>query len=296
MTLVRHYDAATAPRGALRHVLPLLGYPALVWHNRYMLQNFLRRDLMARVHGSFLGLYWILLQPLFQFAVYYAVFGLLYGGGRPGAGAGPGFALYLFSGVIVFHALVEATIQSCSIIVDNGNLVKKVAFPSEVLLIHVALVSMVLYLVGAVVCLATGLAFGVLEPGFYLLGMPLALLVQFVMTLGIGLFLANVYVFVRDVAQVWRITTMAWMFVSPVFWEPQLLLDQFPDSIVPDLVFNLNPAYPLIQAHRIVLGVAGEPTSTFWGHLGVAALWAVGFLLLGYSVFMSSKHKFADLV
>ena len=73
MTFVRTSDVATAPRGILRHVLPLVGYPALIWRNRYMIQNFFRRELLSGFHGSFLGIYWLLAQPLFLFAVYYFV-------------------------------------------------------------------------------------------------------------------------------------------------------------------------------------------------------------------------------
>lgn len=295
MTFARHYDTATEPRGVLRHLLPLAGYPALVWHNRYMVYNFLRRDLLGRVHGSFLGVYWLLLQPLFLFAIYFFVFGLVFG-----AGPDPSYALYLFSGVIVFHALIEATTQSCAVVVDNGNLVKKVAFPSEVLPIHIASVSLVTYLVGAVVCLVCGWALGVLQPGWLLLALPLVLAVQFVFTVGFGLFLANLNVFVRDTTQLWRIVAMTWQFLSPVFWRPELLLDKVVAGKLPSFAFTLletgNPAYPLIMAHRLALGGVDPQLGDFWSHLGVASAWAAAFLVVGYSMFTSSKHKFADLI
>ncbi|MBM4060854.1 MAG: hypothetical protein FJ265_07130 [Planctomycetes bacterium] len=291
--LVRHYDAATAPKGMLRHLKPLLGYPGMVWHNRYMMQNFLRRDLLSRVHGSFLGLWWILLQPLFQFALFFLVFGVMFGGGL-----NFDYAVYLFSGVIVFHALVEATTQCCSIVVDNGNLVKKVAFPSEVLPIHVGLVSLVLFGVGAVVCLAVGLLAGATRPGWLLLCLPLVLALQFVLTVGMGLFLANANVFVRDVAQLWRLAAMAWQFLSPVFWQPQFVRENLGEWGGPFLLTLqvVNPAYSLIMAHRLVLGLEDPLYGDFWTHCGIVAAWAVFFLLLGYGTFASSKHKYADVI
>src|SRR5690606_26180747 len=123
MTLVRHYDAATARRGMLSHLPSLLLYPLRIWQNRFMVQNFLRRDLMGRFHGSFLGIYWLLAQPLFQFVVYFFVFGILFGNYKTGQLPDAYFAVFLFSGVIGFHALMETTSQACSIVVDNGNLV-----------------------------------------------------------------------------------------------------------------------------------------------------------------------------
>jgi len=296
MVLARTYDTDTAPRGMLRHVLPLLGYPSLVWRNRFMIHNFFRRELMSRFHGSFLGAWWMLAQPLFLFTVYYLVFGMLFGNWRWGDPPDPNFAIYLFSGIIVFHALVEATSSCLNAITANGNLVKKVAFPSELLVVPTAMISIVLYGVGAVVCLALGTVFGVLEPGWMLLTLPLILAAQFAFTVGFGLFLANLNVFIRDVSQLWRILTMAWIFISPIFWMPSRLVDKFEGSILPDLMFTLNPAFPLLMCHRIALGSTLPELGEFWPQLGVLSLWAVFFLVLGYASFMNNKHKYADVV
>ncbi len=295
MSFVRTYDSATAYRGVFRHLIGMFGYPKLVWQHRYMVQNFFRRDLLTRVNGSFLGLGWMLLQPMFLFVVYYLVFGLLFRERNAGGESDMVFALYLFSGVIVWQSFIESTSVSCSIIVDNGNLVKKVAFPSEVLFVHVVAVSMIIYLVGAFVCVMTAWISGVCAPGWLLLAMPLVLAVQFLLSLGIGLLLANLYVFVRDIVQLWRIVSMAWMFLTPIFWEPKLLVDK----LSPEAVFwivHLNPAYPLLQAHRLALGGTAAHLGDFWTHLGTAALWGIGLFALGYSVFMSRKHKYADLI
>jgi ABC-type polysaccharide/polyol phosphate export permease len=297
MTIVRTYDTATANRGPLRHLASMLRYPALVWEHRYMVQNFLRRDLMGRVNGSALGVGWLLLQPMFQFAVYFVVFGLLFGGRSASGEATARFALYLFSGVIVWQAFAEASTVSCSMIVDNGNLVKKVAFPSEALFVHVGAVALLVYLLGALICLATGLVTGVASVGWPLLGLPVVLLVQFLFTLGLGMLLANAYVFVRDVGQLWRIVVSAWMFLSPVFWEPDLLRsnDKLPSGLVA-LVMDWNPMYPLLMAHRIALGGDEAALGGFWPQVGRAALWAACAFVVGYTVFMGRKHKYADLI
>lgn len=299
MTLVRTYDAATAERSALWHLGSLVRFPQLVWTNRYMVQNFLRRDLMARVNGSALGVGWILLQPLFLFALYFLVFGIFLGSRVPGQGPDVGFALYLFSGLIVFHAISEATTMSCTLIVDNGNLVKKVSFPSEVLLVHLGLSAGVTYLVGAVVVLVAGLSLGELQVGWLLVTVPLLLLIQYVLVLGMGMLLANLHVFLRDTAQLWRLVTMAWMFTSPVFLRVDGdagLVKMVGENTV-SWMQMLNPAWSLIQAHRLALGVVPESAvDVFWTHVAVAAAWAFGFLLVGYGLFMSRKHKYSDLI
>jgi lipopolysaccharide transport system permease protein len=295
MTVARTYDSASADRGVLAHVGSIVRFPALVGRNRYMVHNFLRRDILGRVNGSFLGVGWILLQPIFLFVVYYAVFGVLFAQRNTEDEPPEVFAVYLFSGILVWQAFAEATSTSCGVIVDNGSLVKKVAFPSEVLLIHVQVSAMFTYLVGAIVCCAIAWPFGIGRPTWLLAALPLVMAVQMVLTLGLGFLLANLYVFVRDLVQLWRILIMAWMFLTPVFWPPALLDSKVSPELVPWIV-NLNPVYPLMQAHRIALGGSQAYLGEFWPQLGVAALWAVFWLVVGYSVFMSRKHKFADLI
>jgi lipopolysaccharide transport system permease protein len=296
MSMARIFDAEARTRGTFGNAMSLLGYPTKIWQNRYMVQNFFRRDLMSRFHGSMLGAWWMLIQPLFMFGVYYLVFGKLF---DRGAGSTMEYALYLFSGIVLFHALVEATTTCCGIVVANGNLVKKVAFPSEVLPIHVGLVSLVIYTAGALVSIAASVITGTWTPGWGLLALPLVMIVQFIMIVGMGLLLGNSNVFVRDVSQLWRIFGMAWMFLTPVFWVPSMLYNALgSDSAVPDIMMNVNPAFPLIMAQRVAL--FGEQPEygivNLWGNLGVAALWAIGFLVVGYTTFVANKHKHADIV
>jgi len=293
--IVRTYDTAAQRGGILRHLLGLFGYSGLIWRNRYMVHNFFRRELMGRFHGSFLGAWWMLVQPIVLFAIYYLVFGMLYGRG----GDDPNFAVYLFSGVIVFHSVSEATMQSCNSVTGNSSLVKKVAFPSEVLPIPIAMIAVVLYLIGAVVCLVSGLIIGSITPGWHWLLIPVICAVQFVMCVGMGLFLANANVFIRDVGQLWRIVTMAWMFLSPVFWKPDMAIGALGRTWA-DVMFHVNPMFSLVMLHRYALGgeLLGSPPGApeFWSMFWTVVAWSFGFLALGYSMFAASKHKFADVV
>jgi len=295
MSIVRTFDTDASAASLGARLRDMFGFPQLVWQNRNMVANFFVRDLMGRFHGSLLGAWWMLVQPVFMFAVYYVVFGMLY---RRGGEDPTQFALYMFSGVICFHALNEALTTGCSVVVGNGNLVKKVAFPSEVLPIPSALVSLILYVFGAVVVVAIGAWTGKFTPGFELLFAPIVLVLQFVLTLGISLLLANANVFARDVQQVWRIFSMAWFFLSPVFWHPAMMRELIGDPTLTSLAFYANPAYSLLMAHRITL--AGEIPSLgitdFWGHVGVLSIWASAMFVLGHLTFTANKHKHADIV
>ena len=295
MTTVRSFDSDARDAGFIVRLHALAEFPQLIWQNRNMVANFFQRELMGRFHGSLLGAWWMLVQPLFMFAVYYVIFGKLYGRGD---GDPVEFALYMFSGVVCFHALNEALSNCCTIVVSNGNLVKKVAFPSEVLPIPSALVSIVLFAVGAVVVVAVGVTTGKFTPGIELLCLPIVILLQLALTLGIGLLLANANVFIRDVQQVWRIFSMAWFFLSPVFWHPRMMAELIGDPALTQLAFYANPAYSLLMAHRIALGgeIPALGITDIWWHISVLAAWAFTTLVLGHLTFTANKHKHADLV
>ena len=292
---IQTYSAEDAPRGVLRHLLPVFGYPSVIVRYRWLIAHFFRRELLGRFRGSALGIFWVLVQPLFLFAIYFMVFGLLFGNWKLGQPPDVRFAIYLFSGIVAFNAMTEGTSRACTVVVDNGNLVKKVAFPSQLLPLPVILVALMVYLVATVICVVAGMAFGVIQPGILILALPLVLLVQLLLTLGIGLLLATFQVFARDTSHLWGILAMAWFFLSPVFWPITMMRDKFGELAT---IFTYNPAYPLLQCHRLALGIRDDAGTlgSFWPQLGVTALWAVFFLMLGFGVFMSRRHKFADLV
>ena len=292
--LVYHYAAASARQGFLRWLAPFAGFPREIVTHRALVWNFLRREFLSRFRGSMLGVFWVLIQPLFLFGLYYAVFGLLLGPRLANGQPNPEFAIYLFAGVIAWSAYAEGAGRACGVVVENGNLVKKVAFPCELLPVHVVVLALVVYLVGALVLLAVGIPLGFVHPGAEMLAWPLVLFVHFGFTLGIGLFLATWQVFMRDASQLLGIAHQALMFASSTF----ITLEQIEDAIPGGGRFvQWLPWYQLLQAHRAVLGVAtGDSSLGLWGHLGWAAAWAVVFLFGGYAFFMSRRHKFADLV
>lgn len=295
MTLARTFDTDARKPGVLNHLRSMVCLPNLVWQNRYMVQNFFQRELRSRFHGSMLGAWWMLVQPMFMFCVYFLIFGVMYS--KDEGGPSIEFALYLFNGVICFHALTEAASTCCNIVVTNSNLVKKVAFPSEILPLPPAMVSLVVYLVGATLTVLIGVVSGARYPGVEILLLPVVLVLQFFFSLGLGMLLGNANVFVRDVQHVWRIFATSWFFLSPVFWKPVMMVELMGRDWA-NVLFTANPAYSLLSAHRIVLG--GENVDYMlvdvWHHIGVLAAWAAAVMVLGYVSFVANKHKHADIV
>ena len=123
----------------------LVSFPGLVYGHRDLVAISVRRDLEARFSGTVLGWAWPLVHPMFLFVVYYFIFTKLLSFKIEHLPPGQESALgvYMFCGIMAWASIAESLTRGTGSIVDNGNLIKKLAFPSEILPLNVALVGLV---------------------------------------------------------------------------------------------------------------------------------------------------------
>jgi lipopolysaccharide transport system permease protein len=209
-----------------------LRLPHVLWSHRELLTAFVRRELKARIEGSVLGKLWPVIQPAMLFAIYYLVFAkiLKIGFSDDLAPHGEEFkgwrsTFYLITGILPWTVLAEGANRGTGVVLENANLIKKIAFPSELLPTYTTIVFHVYFLVGFVVLLALELFINGGLP-ITLLWLPLVLLVQFVFVNGLAMFLSAANIFVRDVSQAVPVLVTFWMFTTPVFYDPGLILEQ----------------------------------------------------------------------
>ena len=302
---------ARPPRGV--EVLGrLVRFPALVLEHRDLVSTSVRRELESRFTGTILGWAWPLVHPIFLFAVYYFIFTRLLEFKIPDLPPGQEGALgvYMFVGIMAWAAIAEALIRGTNAIVENGNLIKKLAFPSEVLPLTVTAAGIVTLTFSTVVFLVACLVTPIwTRPGAGILWVPLLLFIQAVFTYGLALFLSTLQVFLRDTLQVVGILTTVWMFATPLFWVPEL----GGEGLAPYLGFvRANPVYHLVTAWRGALmgevrignrlDADGTPLpdlvpvdpSMIGHHVAVFAVWAGAAFVLGYVFFVLSQRRFAD--
>lgn len=307
--IIHHYSVDTAPRGFLRHAFPMFSYPLRAWESREVVWNFFRRELLGRFKGTAGGVLWVMVQPLIQFAVYFLVFGILFGTGSadPAGRGGMYFAVYLFAGIVLFNSITEGSNRALTSVVDNGNLVKKVAFPCELLPLTNVLVSTTIYAFACGVLLVIGLFLGEVHIGWPILCWPLLVVCNVFFVTGLGLLLAGTNVFARDVQHLYGVFSMAWFFLSPVFWPMSMVAAKAAEFDVPGIMdyIVLNPAYGFLMAQRQIFGIGVDLPAAEYAinypmslgtHLVVCAAWGLIMFFVGYGFFMSRKHKFADLV
>lgn len=282
--------------------------PWLVAGHRDLVITTLKRDLSSRFQGTLLGWAWPLIQPLFLFGVYYFIFTKFLGQKMPDLPPGmeAGMGVYMFCAMIAWGAFSETLARGTSVIVDNGNLIKKLAFPSELLPLNVVLASLVMMLLAITMFVLTACITPVWPaPGLALLWVPVIVVLQAFFTYGFVLFFSTLHVFLRDTAQVVGMVTTVWMFVTPVFWVPELIGEEV-ERYLP--LIHANPAYHLVSAWRGALmgdvtlalsdGSVLQPVSVAAvpGHIAAFALWALGAYVLGYAFFVHSQRRFADEV
>ena len=259
-----------------------------MFRDLYKYRNFIiqsvRNDLINRFSRSKLGGLWAILNPLSQVLIYALILSNVLAAKLPGVDSQYAYAIYLMAGLLGWTLFNEIVGRCLNIFIEHGNLIKKMSFP------RVALPAIA---VGS--CLINNLFLFISMLGiFALLGhqfnmamlwlIPLTLVVV-VFSLGIGLILGVMNVFLRDIGQVIPII------LQMLFWFTPIV---YPVTIIPEAYrhwLNLNPMYPIIDAYQQILVYGNSPQ---WG--GVLIILAVGIILsiVGLFMFRRSSAEMVD--
>lgn len=259
----------------------------LVLHRQLILQM-VKREIVGRYKGSFLGLIWSFIIPVLMLAVYTFVFAVVFKAkwGTGGEDSKTQFAVVLFVGLIVHSLFAEVLNRAPGLILANVNYVKKVVFPLEIL----PVITMGASLFHSAISLGVLLTAFVLFNGYghwTALFIPLVLLPLVILTLGFAWMLASLGVFLRDVGQTIGIITMVMMFLAPVFYP----ITALPEELRPWIM--ANPLTFIIEQAREVLIWGRLPN---WLGLGAYLLVAMAVAWTGYAWFQKTRKGFADVL
>lgn len=261
-----------------------VGMPVAVWRARGVVKALVARDLRGRYVGSTLGIFWSVVNPLAQLAIFTFVFSTVLSV-RFGNDDVP-FVLYLAAGLFPWLAFQEAVLRSATCLVDNAVLVKRVIFPVEVLPVQIALAALVHQVIALALLVILMFGLGV-PPRPSALALPALLAVQLLLTLGLGWAAAALHVYFRDTAHVLGVLFPLWFYVTPIIYPYRMV----PEFMRPLLA--LNPLTALVEAYRDVLLHGVVP-------LGGRELWLVavslGVCFAGAALFARARGEFADLV
>ncbi len=219
---------------------------------RFALAAFVRRDLQGRYSRTVLGLGWIVLQPLMLLVLYTFIFSVMMQL-QFTAGRGTGnFALYLASGMFPFLALSEGIQRATTSLSGNRSLLDKVRFPAEVLPAVGVITSTIPEALGLLLLVVVA-GLGGVQPSAWLVFLPVLVFLRVMLTMGIAWLVSVLNVFLVDIGQFVGLFLTAWLFLTPVFYPPDLVPGRFA------MALQLNPLYQLVDAYRAVLLEARSP-------------------------------------
>jgi lipopolysaccharide transport system permease protein len=252
-------------------------------HSFFLLGEFTRRDFKGRYAGSVMGFLWSFVQPLWSLALFTFLFSTVMKV-SPGIGERTeSFAIFLFCGLLPWMAVQEGIIRATAI-TENATLVKKMSFPSGLLVWAVILAALLHEVIAlALFLVVLGVTGQLSLSGLWIL--LIAAPLQIALTAGLGFLAAAINVFFRDTAQINSMLLQGWFYLTPIVYPLSLVPESFGKYLA------LNPLTPLVTLYReALLGGTMPPLGT----LSPLFITSVLALAIGTLIFKRLKPVFAD--
>lgn len=250
-----------------------------IYAYREMIFSMVQKDLRGRYKGSFLGFLWTFINPLLQLLVYNLVFSIIL---RSGVDK---YYLFLFVALIPWIFFSSAITGGSTSVIAQKDLVKKIYFPNEVIPISYVTSCFVNMLLGFVVVIGVVIYSGVHISPLALLCLPVVMIVEYFLALGIAMITSAVTVYFRDLEHILTIIAMAWMYITPVVYDIEICPTEY------RWIMHINPMTSVIIAFRDILYYGRVPEMMT---LLEAVVLGVVFLLIGCLVFRKLKRRFAE--
>lgn len=301
MTLEHTFDESAARRLARS----ASGKLVELWRARELLLQLVRKELKVRYKNSALGFLWSMITPVLMTIVFSVVFTVVV----------PirinHFPAFFVAGYLLWQFFQNSCRGGTDSIVGNGDLVKKVYFPREVLpLSHV--LSQLIHLLLALLVVSPFLIYyrgwGVLT---HLPATLLAIVLLAVFTSGAAMWFAGVNVVFRDLQELFIVIFQVWFYATPVLY-PLALVQASPELerrslewIATALLYNpmtwfveifREPLYGPVLRRGPDDVISLAPAWPSLGAVGIAAAWALATFVLGYWVFLRRARTFAKEV
>ena len=258
--------------------------------NWILLKELVKTDFKLRYQGSLMGHLWSILKPLMLFGVMYIVFVQFLGFGRDM----PHFAVALLLGMVIWTFFAETTSMGLMSIVARGDLLRKLNFPKEIIVLSVAVSAFINFLINLLVVLFFGIINHV-EISKYAVFAPLYIIPLFALSLGFAFILATMFVYFRDIAPVWEVVMQAGMYATPIIYSLSMIHNKTIKAVM-----MLNPLATMIQDLRHLLiyhgnQVIGDFIHTKW-IIAIPYVLPFVILLIGYTIFKKNADRFAEII
>lgn len=249
-----------------------------LYNYRELLKTNIKKEIRGKYKGSWLGVLWTFLNPLLMLAVYSFVFPYIL---RVNV---ENYTIFMIVALIPWNFFTTAIQMGTGSVVANGNILKKVYFPREIIPISVTTSQLVNFLITCIIMFVFIIFSGV---GFsiHLLIFPLLIAIQYIITLALTFILSALTVFVRDIDHFVSVILMLGFYGTPIVYQANMLPLKF------QWILKFNPMAQLVEAYRAILYYHQMPD---WTMLGIWGIASIILLILGYLIFKKLEKSFVE--
>jgi ABC-2 type transport system permease protein len=225
-----------------------------LWRARELFFFLVRKEIKVKYKNSALGFLWSMLNPALTLAVFYVLFTFFLPNGIPN------FVIYMFAAMLVWNLFQTAVLTGTSTIVSNAAIVKKVAFPREILSLAAVGSAFMFFLFQSIVLLAFMIAFWH-RPDWSALWLVIPALVAITaFASALAVFLSAVNVYLRDTQHLVEVMLLAWFWAIPGIYP---FSGRVHDGLVKHTIFGIpgthliwlyfaNPVTPVVMSFQRV--------------------------------------------
>ncbi len=249
-----------------------------LYNYRELLKTNVKKEIRGKYKNSFLGVLWSFLNPLLQIAVYAIVFPLILRNTQEN------YVIFLCCGLIPWTFFATAISRSSFTLVENGNILKKVYFPREILPISVVTSETVNFLISTIIIIGF-VIFGGLGITKYILFYPILLIAQYLLILAIAFVVSSITVYIRDLQHLIGVALQLLFYAAPIVYSPETIPVEF------KWILDFNPMTYVINGYRDIFYNQTEPdVSALMILIAVALVLCV----IGYIIFNKLQKGFAE--
>lgn len=208
-----------------------------IYNYRELLKTSIKKEVRSKYKNSFLGVVWSFFNPLLQIVVYAVIFSLILKNKQEN------YTIFLCCGIIPWTFFSIAINKSAYTIIENGNIIKKVYFPREIIPISVVTAETINFLISTIIIIGFVIIGGI---GFskYILCYPFILVAQYLITLAISFIVSSICVYFRDLQHFIGIILQLLFYATPIVYSQ----DSIPTGF--QWILKYNPMTYIINAYR----------------------------------------------
>lgn len=262
--------------------------PVELYQSRHLIWKLAKNDFKKRYAGSYLGAVWAMVQPVVTVVMYYIVFEVIMGSGRPMANDEIPYVLFLTAGLVPWFYFNESLQNGTNSMLEYNYLVKKVVFKISILPIIKIIAATFIHVFFACILLVIAAIYGYF-PSIYTMQLVYYSFCMFILVLGMCYTTCAVMVFFKDLGQIINIALQIGMWATPILWDIE--------SIGPkaQMLVKINPLVYIVNGYRSTIF---EKTWFFEDFYSTMYFWIFTVVIFGIGalVFKRLKVHFADVL